>query len=75
MASRARRRGDLAPKTKHSEEEESNPVWTFARLLCLGLSLVSVCYSNLVSLIRISRPPAHDASRLILLAPYKILWR
>jgi hypothetical protein len=75
MASMARRRGDLAPKTKHSDEEESNPAWAFAQLRCLGLSLVSVSYSNLVSLIRISRPPAHYASGLILLAPYKILLR
>ncbi len=60
MARLARGRGDLTPKTKHSEEEDSNPAWTFAQLRCLGFSLVSVSDSNLVSLIRISRPPAHS---------------
>ena len=75
MASRARRRGDLARKPSILRKKSPIRFGRLRGLLCLGLSLVSVCYSNLVSLIRISRPPAHEASRLILLAPYKILLR
>ena len=54
-----RRRAGLTLKTQHFEEEESNPAWAFAQLRCFGFGLVTVSHTNLVSLIRISRPSAH----------------
>jgi hypothetical protein len=46
VVSLTRRRGDLTPQTQHSEEEESNPVWAFAKLGRLGLGLVTVRDEN-----------------------------
>jgi hypothetical protein len=60
MASPGSRRGDLTPKAKHSEEEESNAVRAFAQLRCLGLRFVPVRHSNLVSLVRKARPLDHS---------------
>jgi hypothetical protein len=59
MAALIRRRGDLTPETQHSQEEESYPVWAFAQLRRLGVSLVTVSHADLVGLIRIPRPSSH----------------
>jgi hypothetical protein len=46
VASLTRRRGDLTPKSQHSDEEKPNPVWAFAKLRGLGLGLVTVRDEN-----------------------------
>jgi hypothetical protein len=62
MACLTRRRGDLTSETQRPQEEESNPVWTFAQLRRLGVGLVTVSHANLVGLIRIPRPSTHPAN-------------
>ena len=59
MASLIRRRGDLSPETQNFEEEQSDPVRTFAQLRRLGVGLVTVSHANFVGLIRIPRPFTH----------------
>jgi hypothetical protein len=49
----------LTPKSEHPEDEKSDPIWAFAQLRFLGLSLVPVRHSNLVGLIRVACAPAH----------------
>ena len=56
-----RRRGDLTPEAQHFEDEQSNPVRAFAQLRCLGVGLMTVSHSNLVSLIRIPSPSTHPS--------------
>ena len=62
MASLIGRRGDLTPETENFEEEQSDPVRTFAQLRRLGVGLVTVSHANLVGLIRISRPSTHPSN-------------
>ena len=59
MASLIRRRGDLTPETQNFEEEQSDPVRTFAQLRRLGVGLMTVGHANLVGLIRIPRRSTH----------------
>jgi hypothetical protein len=46
VASQTRRRGDLTPETKYSEEEEPKPVRAFAQLRRLGFGFMTVSHGN-----------------------------
>jgi hypothetical protein len=61
MGSVARRRHDFTPDTEHSEEEEPNPVGTFAYLRCRGFGLMTVSHAN-PARSRVPHPPAHAAN-------------
>ena len=55
-----RRRCDLTPEAQPSEEEEPDPVRTFAQLRRLGLGLVTIGHQNFASAVPcVPHPPTH----------------